>query len=178
MSNRRVWPIIRGDSGQSLHQNTWVVFVSEITLRDVRYKAMDLLARREHSVGELRRKLKQRDYEPALIEATLEGLLADTLLNDAQFAKSYVRMRARRGYGPVRIRKELMEREVEGGIVEEPLSAFTEQWWGLAATVRHKRFGHAAPDDFQQRAKQARFLQYRGFDHEHIMCALDDTGME
>lgn len=158
--------------------NSLVVFVSEITLRDVRYKAMDLLARREHSVGELRRKLRQRDYQPALIEAAIESLLADKLLNDEQFAESYIRMRMRRGYGPMRIRKELQERDVAGTMVEQPLAALSEKWWTLATEARQKRFGAAVPDDYQQRAKQARFLQYRGFDHEHIMCALDDSGMD
>ena len=41
-------------------------------------------------------------------------------------------------------------------------------WFALAIAARHKRFGEQRPDDFKERAKQQRFLYYRGFTHEQI----------
>jgi regulatory protein len=38
--------------------------------------------------------------------------------------------------------------------------------------VRHKRFGSELPEDFKERARQARFLQYRGFTTDQINHAL------
>jgi regulatory protein len=37
-----------------------------------------------------------------------------------------------------------------------------------AETARHKRFGAPLPQDFAGRARQARFLQQRGFSAEQI----------
>jgi regulatory protein len=56
------------------------------TAADVRRVAMDLLARREHSVLELTRKLQARGFEPQLVDAALQQLVADGLLSDARFA--------------------------------------------------------------------------------------------
>jgi len=41
--------------------------------------------------------------------------------------------------------------------------------------VRSKRFGDAMPEDFKERARQARFLQYRGFTSEQIREVLNDV---
>ena len=57
------------------------------------------------------------------------------------------------------------------GVVLRPAEAFKAaeiDWFALAVTVRCKRFGEAVPADFKERAKQQRFLQYRGFSHEQI----------
>ena len=57
---------------------------------ECRKKAMDLLARREHSRLELERKLTSRDYEAEEINATIEQLVADNLQSDSRFSEAYV----------------------------------------------------------------------------------------
>jgi regulatory protein len=42
--------------------------------------------------------------------------------------------------------------------------------------VRAKRFGPGIPRDYAERARQARFLQYRGFDSAEIRAALELDG--
>jgi regulatory protein len=42
----------------------------------------------------------------------------------------------------------------------------------VAREARRKRFGSAGPADFRERARQGRFLQYRGFSSEQIRAAL------
>jgi len=51
----------------------------------------------------------------------------------------------------------------------EEMEAFTPV---TARAVRRKRFGAAPPSDFRERARQARFLEYRGFDGDQIRAAL------
>jgi regulatory protein len=136
-------------------------------------QALDLLARREHSRLELERKLRARGYELEIIEATLVELTATGALKEARFTESYVRSRVARGKGPVRIRAELAER---GVAVEESVPALQgveQDWHALAREVREKRFGPALPTEFKERARQARFLQYRGFDAAQIKSALE-----
>ena len=62
--------------------------------------------------------------------------------------------------------------------IETALDAAAEDWVAVARETRRKRFGAAGPADFHERARQARFLQYRGFTSEQIRAALgpgDDT---
>jgi regulatory protein len=143
------------------------------TIPNLRKIAMDLLAYREHSRLELRNKLLLREFDPDSIEQTLNGLIRDNLLNDQRFAEAYTKMRARRGFGPIRIRQELSERGVSSDIINEALQSAELDWWQLALEQKQKKFGTEVPRDFPERAKKMRFLQYRGFDNEQIKFAME-----
>lgn len=135
---------------------------------------MDLLARREHSPAELRRKLAGRDFSPGEIETTLEALTREGLLSESRFLAGFVGSQARRGHGPIWIRAELEKRGVAGDEVAAALAAAGQDWVVLAREVRAKRFGPAAPADFRERARQMRFLQYRGFTADQVRQAVGD----
>ena len=132
--------------------------------------AMNCLARREHSVEELRRKLAARDFESAEIEATLADLRQDGLLSDSRFAEAFVRARSSRGQGPIKLQAELKGRGLGRELIAAALDPL--DWGGIAAAAREKKFGPEIPVEFAARARQARFLQYRGFGSEHIRRAL------
>jgi regulatory protein len=139
---------------------------------------MDLLARREHSPAELRRKLADRDFSPGEIEVTLEALIREGLLSEARFLESFVDSQVRRGHGPVWIRAELEKRGIAGEEVAAALAAADRDWTALAREVRAKRFGAGRPADFRERARQMRFLQYRGFTGAQVREALGSAGAD
>lgn len=138
----------------------------------VRAKALALLARREHSREELSRKLLDRGYESTAVEAVLSSLEGQKLLSDARFVQEFVAARVRRGSGPLKIREELRGRGVAGELVDEALAGLKAGSAAGAEAARRKRFGVALPRDMQERARQARFLQQRGFSMEDIRKAL------
>ena len=49
-----------------------------------------------------------------------------------------------------------------------------DDWREQALAARRKRFGAGAPEDFEEKARQSRFLAQRGFEQEHIRYALDE----
>jgi regulatory protein len=134
--------------------------------------ALDLLTRREHSRRELERKLGARGFTDALIASTLDALEESGELASARFTASFIRARAAKGQGPARIRAELAERGIGREQAAELLREADIDWAALATSVRDKRFGAEPPSDFKERARQARFLEYRGFDSEQIGSAL------
>lgn len=134
----------------------------------VRVAAMNILARREHSVTELSRKLLAKGYSGESVELIVTDLCNENLLSDERFAESYIRFRRNKGFGPVRIQQELIERGVEANIIDAHLLKEENDWYGRAGEVRKKRFGNALPKDFKNKAKQMRFLQYRGFSNDHL----------
>ena len=138
----------------------------------VRAKALGFLARREHSAGELRAKLLERGYESTAVEAVLSSLQSQKLLSDARFVQEFVAARVRRGSGPLKIREELRGRGVTGELVEEALDSLKAGSAQGAEAARRKRFGAARPKDVPERARQARFLQQRGFSMDDIRKAL------
>jgi regulatory protein len=71
---------------------------------------------------------------------------------------------------------ELRERGIPDVEAEAALEASGVDWDGLARVQRQRRFAGAPPRDFRQRAKQARFLQYRGFSADQIRAAFGPGG--
>ncbi len=136
-----------------------------------RRHALNALARREHSRLELERKLFARGHGPELIAATLDRLEETGLLDADRFCDSFVRSRISKGQGPARIERELTKRGIDAERAGLALHR-SEDWVGLARTVRQRRFGDAVPKDYKERARQSRFLQYRGFSSEQIRAAL------
>src|SRR5690606_2652334 len=83
-----------------------------------RETAIGLLARREHSRRELKRKLGAKGHPSDLIDQVLEQLAREGLQSDQRFAEAYLHSRIQKGYGPVRLLHELAERGVDAGLAE------------------------------------------------------------
>jgi regulatory protein len=132
---------------------------------------MDLLARREHGRVELTRKLRQRGATPELIEPELDRLTEEGLLSEARYLESFVSYRARSGYGPVRIREELGQRGLARADIEQALRECGIDWREQMAEVWRRKFGEQ-PADARERAKQGRFLAYRGYSMDMISRLL------
>jgi regulatory protein len=135
----------------------------------IRKKAMDLLARREHSEQELRQKLKSRGYEFETIDEVVQGLKSDCLLSDERFAEAYVNYRFNAGVGPLKIRYELRQKGITDPVADEFLAPSSERWDQLMVQQRVRKYGESIPADYAERMKQARFLQNKGFSPESVM---------
>ena len=135
--------------------------------------ALELLVRREHSRRELARKLAARGFPDDVVTSVLEELERTGALADARFTDSFVRSRIGTGQGPQRIRAELAQRGISDEEADGVLRAADVDWLATIRAVRAKRFGPELPRDYAERARQARFLQYRGFDRAQIRAALE-----
>ena len=134
--------------------------------------AIRLLSIREHSRLELQGKLQNRTEQPELLQKVLDGLEENGYQSDQRFAEQYVESRRQKGFGPVRIRRELQERGVDATLIEQWLDPADGEWSTLLHVCCQRKFGSAAPRDYRERAKRARFLEYRGFPVEMIRSAL------
>jgi regulatory protein len=139
--------------------------------KEVEVAAVRLLSRREHSTEELKRKLIARGYPEGSIATVLDKLGKKKWVSDERFAANYVHHHARRGQGPVRIRAQLRQQGITDAQIQQEIGG-EEDWNGLAAEVRRRKFGAELPRSAAERAKQARFLQYRGFNSDQIRAAL------
>jgi regulatory protein len=144
--------------------------------KQARKKAMDYLARREYGQRELEQKLIAAGFESVTVAATVDKLTGEGLQDDRRFIENFVHSRINQGKGPIRVRQELGERGLNAGMIEEVLEDVAEDWCALARLVRDKKFGPELPRDFKEKARQMRFLQYRGFDSDHIQAAVSPHG--
>ncbi|AGA91163.1 hypothetical protein Thimo_2429 [Thioflavicoccus mobilis 8321] len=127
-----------------------------------------MLAARDHSRLELRRKLAVRGFAPAAVDAVLERLSGEGLLSESRLAEAYVAERLAKGFGPLRVREELRRKGLADELIEPHLHYDTEQWLERLAAVHDKRYGPGRPSDRKEQARRARFLASRGFPGELI----------
>jgi regulatory protein len=142
----------------------------------VRRTAMDLLARREHGRVELTRKLRQRGATDELITPALDRLTEEGLLSESRYLESFVSYRARSGYGPMRIREELGQRGLQRADIELALRECGIDWREQMQETWQRKFAGQLPVDAKERARQGRFLSYRGFSMEMIGRLLSGRG--
>ena len=135
---------------------------------------MNWLARREHTREELRTKLAKRDFAAEEIESAVAKLAAEGLVSDDRFTESFIAVRMRKGQGPVRIRMDLQQRGVSPDLIALHLDPRSPEWRKLAREVRIRKFGVDIPADFKEKARQMRFLEYRGFSTVQIQSAMND----
>ncbi|MGW8247082.1 MAG: regulatory protein RecX [Acidiferrobacterales bacterium] len=140
--------------------------------RNALNKAIACLARREHSAFELVKKLERSGIALDLVNEVVGDLQRQGLVSDQRFAEAFIRYRSGKGYGPQRIEMELNEKRIDRSLISLVLESSECNWVRLAIDVRAKKFGTGQPADYKERARQARFLQYRGFTGEQIRVAL------
>lgn len=139
-------------------------------LSAVRAAAVTLLSRRDFATRELHEKLTSRGFEAESVTAALSELTAERLLDDERYAHNYVSFHARRKQGPVRIAADLRAHGLPAELIEAALASGPD-WHALARSIRAARFGTRPPGSWAEKARQARFLQYRGFSSDHIRAA-------
>jgi len=132
---------------------------------------MNLLALREQSFSELVQKLsgKYPDFNmQEVILPALEKLRAEKLQSDKRFVESYVRYRKTRGIGPLKIKMELGQKGVNGGLILDGLYSENNDWIEECRVVMLQKFPAGPAEKLEDRQKQYRFLNQRGFDSEQI----------
>lgn len=100
------------------------------------------------------------------IDVLLDWLEAQKFLSESRFAESLVNRRASR-FGSSRILSELQSHGLDESTVASHKSALLDDENERAWNVWEKKFDVPAESP-QERAKQMRFLQQRGFSHSAI----------
>ena len=146
-------------------------------------KGVELLARREHSRAELQNKIKQKllnnkqwqNQDAASLDLEINKALAKLeeygYLNDERFAQAYAASRLNKGYGNNRIKQELKHKGISDDVIEPLLNkdhALDIEIENTGVYCAWARKFKTLTSDPKIRAKQQRFLMYRGFSHNEI----------
>jgi len=135
-----------------------------------RAAAIALLARRDFASAALLVRLCAKGFNVDTAAAVIAELTAESALNDERYAQNYLAYHAARGHGPIRIAAELRRDGLSAEVVDAALGGGPD-WSALARKTRSARFGPQPPGSWAEKARQARFLQYRGFSSDHIRAA-------
>jgi regulatory protein len=136
----------------------------------LRERALRLLARREHSRAELGRKLAARVEPEDDLEALLDDLSRGKLLSDERYAESRAHALSRK-FGAARIAHELRATGLDKELAQRTAAAARATEVERARAVWARKF-RTAPTTREERARQMRFLQSRGFSFDAIRAVI------
>lgn len=130
--------------------------------------ALRILNHRFNSEGEVRRKLAMKEFAPDVVDATIDRLRGEKWLDDERFAASYVRTRVRKGFGQLRIKRELteagVERETIARALDESVPDHDERAAALVSARKRLAVLRRRDDDALIREKLVAYLFRQGYD--------------
>ena len=142
----------------------------------LRQRALDYLAKREYSVAELSQKLnavaRQYELDTDEIPEILSDFKKRNWVSDTRFTEQILNVRKSK-FGIARIAHELREKGVSDELIFEAVQDVKENELANAKAVWRKKYV-AAPVSREEWAKQARFLQSRGFGFEIIKKVINE----
>jgi regulatory protein len=139
-------------------------------VKSLRQRALDYLAKREYSYIELGKKLKAYADENDDIPALLDDFKARGWLSDQRFTEQIIHARKAK-FGSAKIAHELREKGIADQLITDAVATLKATELDNATEVWRKKF-KAYPQNREEWAKQARFLQSRGFGFELIKKIL------
>ncbi|EOR09055.1 regulatory protein RecX [Acinetobacter genomosp. 15BJ] len=147
-----------------------------LTGQRLRSYAFALLTRRDYSQAELITKLNLYAINPNEVANLVEELAQQNYQSDQRVAELTLASQIRKGKGLQRIKQALKAKQLDTELITEELQEVN--WLDQAYQLKLKKFGEEVATDPKIKAKQIRFLQYRGFDMGVIMKAIARTSEE
>ncbi len=134
--------------------------------------AFNLLSRRDHSIFELRMKLKRKNFEKEEIDTAINRLKEMEYLDDSGFAKGLVRhCQHIRKLGPLRIRQELKNKGLSENVICKALDEYSpeDEVEIIRSVVASRSRAGKSRDSI------IRYLSGKGFSYGAIMETLEES---
>lgn len=141
-----------------------------LTGQKLRATAFALLAKREYSKRDLQQKLVELGANTDDAEVLVDELAEQNYQSDERMAGIVVRSQIKQGRGLVRVKQALKKYHLDESLAEDSLQEV--DWLQQAYQLKVRKFGTDISKDPKIKAKQIRFLQYRGFSFDIIMQAI------
>ena len=136
----------------------------------LRSYAFAVLTRKEYSKKDLIEKLALYAENREEVLTLVEELSRENYQSDQRVAEMVVRSQIRKGKGPNRIKLALRAKSIDKELAQNDMNEI--DWYDEAYQLKVKKYGVDVNKDPKIKAKQIRFLQYRGFEMDAIMKAI------
>ncbi|HJF28205.1 MAG TPA: recombination regulator RecX [Acinetobacter lwoffii] len=136
----------------------------------LRSYAFAVLTRKEYSKAELIEKLALYAEDRNEVIALVDELAKENYQSDQRVAEIMLSSQKRKGKGPNQIKMKLKSKKIDTALISEELKE--TDWVQQAYELKLKKYGPEVSKDPKLKAKQIRFLMYRGFEMDAIIKAI------
>jgi len=141
--------------------------------------ACRMLALREHSKKQIRDKLAKKGFAEQTIKSTLAYLIEENWLCENRFCSAFIRSKSNKGQGLLRIEMDLRQQNISQSCIDQALIEEPIDWQKVCEQTLLKKLrtiqvtdNALIMQDFKQKAKLEKFLNYRGFSSDEIKNAI------
>ncbi|MGQ9455375.1 MAG: regulatory protein RecX [Armatimonadota bacterium] len=166
--------------GQHFDHEQLQKLVKAETFRKAYEGALKLLAYRDRSISEIRKRLLSADFPEDVVDEVVSRLSNEGMLDDKKFSQEWVSSRATsKPMGKTRLVWELRSKGVDTDIIEEVLNDFDDDTeLMLARSAAQDKFRRVNREDPSFRTRLTSFLMRRGFDWDVIRRVVDELCLE
>jgi regulatory protein len=136
----------------------------------LRSYAFAVLTRREYSKADLIEKLGLYAMDRDEVLKLVDELAKENYQSDQRVAEIMLSSQKRKGKGPNRIKLALKSKKIDASLIQEELKE--TDWNEQVYQLKVKKYGTKVEKEPKLKAKQIRFLMYRGFEMDAIMKAI------
>jgi regulatory protein len=136
----------------------------------LRSYAFAVLTRKEYSKAELIEKLALYAESREEVTTLVDELSRENYQSDQRVAEIMLSSQKRKGKGPNQIKMKLKNKKIDTALIAEELKE--TDWVQQAYELKVRKYGTEVTKDPKIKAKQIRFLMYRGFEMDAIMKAI------
>ncbi|MCT8089151.1 regulatory protein RecX [Acinetobacter sp. C_4_1] len=136
----------------------------------LRSYAFAVLTRKEYSKADLIEKLALYALDRGEVLKLVDELAKENYQSDQRVAETLLSSQKRKGKGPNRIKMALKSKKIDSSLIQDELKE--TDWNEQAYQLKVKKFGLEVEKEPKLKAKQIRFLMYRGFEMDAIMQAI------
>ena len=174
------------DKAQTSSTNSALVFNPEERLFDqstqetkkpgltgsrLRSYAFAVLTRKEYSKAELIEKLALYADNRDEVLNLVDELSKENYQSDQRVAEIMLSSQKRKGKGPNQIKMKLKNKKIDASLIADELKE--TDWIQQAYELKVKKYGTEVSKDPKIKAKQIRFLMYRGFEMDAIIKVIN-----
>ncbi|WP_142829809.1 recombination regulator RecX [Planococcus soli] len=167
--------------GKELDQWTIEEINFEDEVRKAYNKALYYLGFRMRSEGEVRQKLKEKEYGDAVIDEAIKKLYTHNFLDDQQFSEALMRTQINSGKkGPRAIQQDMQKRGIDKQMQKDVLDSYSEEEQLEVAKVLAEKIAAKekmkTPSQIHQKITDT--LLRKGYNYSLIKLAIEDLELE
>lgn len=157
--------------GKEITKKKYDEIIENLILNQCKEKAFNLISFKNRTIMEMKKRLKEYEYNDEVIERVIEILIKYNYLDDYKYTEKYISDKLEiKGYGKYRIKNELRQKFVSNEIIEELLIDTevieSEKIISLIEKkMRNKRFKDITT---KEKYRIFNFLQRRGYSYSII----------